>query len=484
MKREFLVNISFLIAINLLIKPVYLFGIDRTVQNTVDTGAYGLYFALFNFTFLFQIINDFGIQYFNNRNIAQHRHLLDKYFPHILLLKGLLALLYFAVIAGMAWWWGYSPVYFPLLLLLGFNQVLSSLILFLRSNLSGLGWYRLDSLLSVLDRLLLIFLCGALLVIPYFRRQFQIEWFVIAQTTTLLLTTLAAYLLLRKRLHPGWSFRWRPALLLLTLRESAPYALVIFLMTVYTRIDGVMIERLRPDGLIEADLYASAYRLLDASNMAGVLFAGLLFPMFARLLRQKQALAPLLHLAFQTLWAGAVALAAATIAFREAIMTALYVDGSAYSGRILGWLMLTFLATSGSYIFGTLLGAKGILRAMNVIALAGVLLNIVLNWRLIPAYGALGAAWATCATQFLVFLGQVIVARRSLTMRMPFALTGRLGAYTLTAALLSAALFLLEAGPWPLRFFTAFSLNLLAAFAFRLIDRRQLQQLWAAGDKE
>ncbi|NRA49561.1 MAG: oligosaccharide flippase family protein [Phaeodactylibacter sp.] len=95
MKREFLINIIFLLTANLLIKPFYLFGIDRTVQNTVEGDGYGLYFTLFNFTFIFQIVNDFGIQNFNNRNIAQHRHLIDKYFPNILVLKAGLGIVFF-----------------------------------------------------------------------------------------------------------------------------------------------------------------------------------------------------------------------------------------------------------------------------------------------------------------------------------------------------------------------------------------------------
>ena len=76
MNREFLLNILFLVFINLLIKPFFIFGIDLTVQNRVPDGDYGLYFTLFNFTYLFQILNDFGIQNFNNRNLSQHPQLL------------------------------------------------------------------------------------------------------------------------------------------------------------------------------------------------------------------------------------------------------------------------------------------------------------------------------------------------------------------------------------------------------------------------
>jgi hypothetical protein len=39
-----------------------------------------------------------------------------------------------------------------------------------------------------------------------------------------------------------------------------------------------------PDGKIQSSIYASAYRLLDAANMIAYLFAGLLLPLFARML--------------------------------------------------------------------------------------------------------------------------------------------------------------------------------------------------------
>ena len=474
----FLINIIFLVSINLLIKPLYLFGIDRSVQNAVHPGDYGLYFALFNFTYLFQIISDFGIQHFNNRNIAQYRQLLDKYFPNILVLKSLLTLLYFFVLTTLAWLWAYPLNYFPLLLLLGVNQALSSLILFLRSNISGLGLYRADSIVSVLDRLLMILFCGTLLIIPSTRLHFRIEWFVATQTITLLTTALTAFSLVRRRLQDRLRLRWRPALLWLTLRQSAPYALAVFLMTVYSRLDGVMIERLLNDGKLEADLYASAYRLLDAGNMIGYLFAGLLFPMFARLIKEAGPTVPLITFSFKLLWAGAVALAVATFFFRQPLMEALYRTGGPYSGQILGLLMVGFPMASSSYIFGTLLGAKGSLKALNQIAIAGVLLNISLNMALIPAYKALGAAAATCCTQFLVFFTQTAVARREFNLTMPFRECGEVLGFTACAILLGFLTMAYLPAPWFLKFLTVAGGSLLLAYLFRLISISYIRELF------
>lgn len=411
MKREFLINIVFLLAVNLLIKPFYLFGIDRTVQNTVPMGDYGLYFALFNFTFLFQIINDFGIQNFNNRNIAQHRHLLDKYFPNILILKGLLGLIYLSAVFIMAWLAGYGNQAFPILAIIAVNQMLSSLVLFFRSNISGLGKYRLDSLFSITDRLLLIVICGILLWTPAFRGQFRIEWFVWSQTAALGATAALAYWVIRGQIS-RLRFRFRWPFLLLLLRRSAPYALAVLLTSIYNRIDGVMIERLLPDGEIEADLYASAFRLFEASNMIGFLFAGLLLPIFSGMIQRGEATGSLVQMSFRLIGAAALALFCGMFFYRTEVMVALYDSGSVYSGRVLLYLMGGFFAVCGTYIFGTLLVANGSLRQLNYIFAGSLLFNVALNLLLIPTYKAEGAAIATCLTQFGVLACELILAHR------------------------------------------------------------------------
>ena len=85
--RKFITNLLILLCLNLLIKPFWILGIDRTIQNTVGTESYGFYFAIFNLTFLFNILLDFGITNFNNKNIAQNNHLLNKHFSGITLLR-------------------------------------------------------------------------------------------------------------------------------------------------------------------------------------------------------------------------------------------------------------------------------------------------------------------------------------------------------------------------------------------------------------
>jgi len=390
-----------------LIKPFYIFGIDRAVQNLVGAETYGGWYAsLLSFSYLLQIINDFGIQLFNNRNIAQHQQLLRKYLPNILVLKLMLGGVYMLITLGIGWFIGYDSIQFKILAFLAINQVLVSMIFYLRSNISGLHYYKTDSFFSALDKLLMIVFCGLLLWVPPFSDYFSIQNFVYAQTLSYVITVIVAFAWIMPKVNYQLKLRFSWPFIVLILKKSYPYALTVFLAGVFTRIDQVMLERLLTDGKEQAGIYAAAYRMLDASNMIGFLMAGLLLPMFAKLLQNKQSIVGLQQLGFKLLFVVSLTTAMLCWFYQVPIMTLLYDDATVYWGRILGILMFSFVAMGMSYVNGTLLSANGSLFGLNVVALCGAVLNIVLNAVLIGEYKAEGAAWATVFTQFLVAAGQ------------------------------------------------------------------------------
>ncbi len=420
--REFILNILLLVFINLLIKPFFIFGIDLTVQNRVGE-EYGLYFALLNLTYVFQILNDFGIQNFNSRYLSQHPQLLPKYFPNLLAIKGLLSIFYIVLTLGTAWGlFGYGRHELPVLLILLFNAVLVQLTLYLRSNVSGLGFYRLDSVLSSLDKLLMLATCGVLLWGNLPDVPLNIETFALAQTLALLLTALIVFVVLRKKadfpVRPSWARNWRAGrpVVLFLLRKSFPYALVILLMFAYTRLDGVLLERLLPDGKAHTEVFAGAYRLLDACNMFGFMVASLLLPMFARLLKSRgvAGVRSLASLGFNLMWAGSVTLATVVCLAREDLLHLMMpARASAYRWDTLGVLIWAFVPVSLTYIFGTLLTAHERLKAMNRVFVFGIVLNLSLNLLLIPRYQAFGTAVAAVLTQSFVSAGMMWLCART-----------------------------------------------------------------------
>ena len=419
MRREFLLNVFFLIGINVLIKPFYLFGIERTVQNVVGKETYGIYFTLLSLTYLLQALADLGVGNYNNRNIARHNQLLDKYFPYLLGLKLALGAFFLVVLFGVAAALGYtSALEWRLLIFLGINQVLISLILYLRTNISGLGGFRTDSRLSAMDKGLMVLIGSVLLFVPYFRARFRIEWLVYAQTASLVLTAATAFWLNGRRLS-RIRVRFQRSVWWVILRKSLPFALVLLLTSIYTRVDALMLSQLLPDGDAQVGIYGAAYRLLDAGNMLGFLFAGLLLPMFARMLKEKQRVLPMVQLSASLIWVISLTAAALLTVFRQPVMELLYDEATPYWGELLGTLIWTFPAVCGTYVYGTLLTANGRLAPMNWLFLISIFINVALNAYLIPRQAAIGAALATDLTQWGVLIGQMLLARRMLGLHAP-----------------------------------------------------------------
>jgi O-antigen/teichoic acid export membrane protein len=173
-----------------------------------------------------------------------------------------------------------------------------------------------------------------------------------------------------------------------------------------------MLERMLPDGKEQAGIYAQGFRILDAAAMFAFLYAGLLLPMFSRMIKQKKSIHQLTLFSFLLLIVPVVGITFASYFYRTELIDLLYHHHVDTSATIFGILILCFLGISTSYIFGTLLTANGDLRKLNIMAVGGVIVNITLNFILIPKYYALGSAIASLVTQTFVAILQVLLAKK------------------------------------------------------------------------
>jgi len=474
LKRKFITNLLLLLFLNVLIKPFWIFGIDLTVQNLVGDESYGLYFSLLNFSMILNIFLDLGITSFNNKNIAQHRQLLKKHVSNIVGLKFLLAGIYAVIAIILALIIGYKDVQLHLLFFLILNQFLISFTFYLRSNISGLHLFRTDSLLSVLDRTLMIAICSVLLYTNVTGQAFRIEWFVYAQTAAYLITSLITFGVVLARTGK-LKLKFDRRFFMVFLKKSYPYALLILLMSFYNRIDSVMLERLLANGKEQAGIYAHAFRLLDAASMFGVLFAGLLLPIFARMIKQKEDIGSMVQFSFLLLFVPALVISISSGFYDLEIMTLLKYSHPELSASIFRLLMVSFLGIATTYIFGTLLTANGSIRQLNWMALLGMGINVGLNLILIPQMQAYGSAWASLATQLFTALTQTILAVIFLKLNVNYRVIGKLVlfvGFVFLAGILSR-----QISNWVLGYFVMISASALFAFLIRLINLKALSEI-------
>ncbi len=108
--KKFYSSLGLLLFLNGVIKPIWIFGIDRRVQNEVGTEIYGVYFSLLSLSIVFSFLLDWGLTAFLNRQLAAGQKFYQENIGNLLLLKLFFAAVYIiaviitAAIAGISHW--------------------------------------------------------------------------------------------------------------------------------------------------------------------------------------------------------------------------------------------------------------------------------------------------------------------------------------------------------------------------------------------
>lgn len=463
-KRQFVSTIILLILANLIVKSFFIFGIDLQVQQRVGQSSYGLYFVLINLCYIFQIINDFGLNLIHNTDTAEHGYVRKERWSQMLRLKISLAIIYAVIVVAFASALGYMYAW-NLLGWLILNNILVSFILILRAGISGSAKYKTEAMISVMDKALMILFCGFLLVrFP----SFQIEWFVWSQTASLVITAIVAWIISSKFiLHLKSSaigFDLRSIF-----REALPYALAVFLMYVYTRSDSVMIEQLLPDGTAEVGVYAAGFRLLDAANMIAFLFGPLLIPMYVRLRQDKKETIQLMQLASGMMIFMTALISIGSFFWARDIMLLCYGKNDETWVMPFRILILNHVPIGLMYIFGSYLTAMKQMSRQNKLFVISVSINLVLNFILIPLWGIQGAAVTMLITQTVTTAGLIILSHHFLREKLNVTIAIRSAIYIVALISLGYFLEILQL-PWVVEISCFGALALFAAFLLKLLQ--------------
>jgi O-antigen/teichoic acid export membrane protein len=484
MHRIFFSNLLFSLLLNLLIKPIAIFGIDAQVQNVVGLDQYGLYFSLLSLSLILNILMDLGINNYVIKTVANNQEEAKSQISSILLLRLVLFLVYIGILFTSAFLLGYDSMALKLLFFLGLNQLFIVFIAYFRGFFSGLQHYKLDSFFSVFDRIILILTAGTVLLF-HTGYQMTIPLYIQLQTFGYFLTFLLAFIFFKRLVG---KINWKIDLqhFKSVLQKSLPYALLIILMSIYTRIDGVLLHELGENGNIQAGIYAKGFRLLDALYMFGMIFAGLLFPMFSNVLQESiQKVRELVILSANFLMSGVIVVVFIIILHEQQILNLIY---TSFEGAELPfiWLMLSFIGIAMNFVFGTLLTANGHLKELNIISAIGVVLNISLNIFLIPKYGATGAGFTAFITQMIMAITQFILCAKNFQLNVGFLRIAKWILFTLSV-MGSILLFLFAlltsdnnylGNSFGLILGIELLLGLILMFVFKFIELKQLKNLF------
>lgn len=416
-RKKFYSSLGLLIILNAIVKPIWIFGIDRAVQNQIGTAEYGTYFSLFGFSIVFSFLLDWGLTPFFNRQLAADPESFASRASSFFLLKLLLAFVYAGIVMGLAY--ATEVTEWKTLLLVIIIQILTSLFVFLRSIITAQQWFRTDAWLSVIDKTLMIFFCGIFLYLPAVFGTISLQDFLLIQTGCTLLAVLVTMFILARRGQVLFAKKFQVDKR--DLRAALPFALVVLLMSAHNRIDGFFLERLHPDGAHEAGLYAGAYRLLEASNMVCYLVGGFLLPFVSRLWSKHKKIDDVVINSRHLLVIFSLFIAITVFYNAEWLHDLLYTSEDPDAANIMRWCLPALVGYALVQVYGTVMTATGHLLQFCFIILLSLVLNIVLNFLMIPELGALACCYSAIASQMLCGIVTMIYVKQKtgISVRLP-----------------------------------------------------------------
>ena len=223
--------------------------------------------------------------------------------------------------------------------------------------------------------------------------QLDLIYFAVLISMEFLLMALGLLWIAKKeKLHFfDWKFDKKIALGLL--KDSYPLMLSSAMVVLYMRTDQVMIKQMLGD--FENGNYAMALRLSESWYFVPVIISASVFPAIINAKKKSKYLySKRLQQLFDMLVLIGLVVAIATNLVADELM--LFIDENFSGGasvlkiHIWGGILVALGVSSGKWLLIENLTKIALWRTI-----LGAILNIMLNWYLIPIYGINGAAWAT-----------------------------------------------------------------------------------------
>jgi O-antigen/teichoic acid export membrane protein len=217
------------------------------------------------------------------------------------------------------------------------------------------------------------------------------------------------------------------------LRGLAPFAAAFIGLTIYCKVDVLMLERASD---VEAGLYTAAYKFVDVFQALVIVAASAVYPRLSRA-GERSSRSEGGKRAAELLLLGALPAGLALSLVSAPLVLLVFGEAYAEAGDVLARLALLFPLLSLTILGSYILGAVGRMGPVALLYGAGLVVNVGLNLWLIPELGAVGASTARLVSEGVLVVGFMETLRRaagSLPGTRTLVVAGAAGA---TAALIS-----------------------------------------------
>jgi O-antigen/teichoic acid export membrane protein len=183
------------------------------------------------------------------------------------------------------------------------------------------------------------------------------------------------------------------------MRDAWPLIIAGLSIAVYMKIDQVMLGEMKDDATV--GIYATAAKISELWYIIPTAIAGSVYPKIVEL---RESSAPehyrqRMQDIYDAMAAIAYVIVIPVFLTAEPLIDLLFGESYAESSEVLKVHTWAFLFVAVGVIRGRWLVAENYTRFSMVAALIGAIVNVGLNYFLIPEYAGVGAAWATLLAQ-------------------------------------------------------------------------------------
>lgn len=376
--------------------------------GTEGLGRYSLIFSWFN---VFATIASLGMSAVISRDAAAMPEKVPALLSSALSLGTLSSLLLIGVIYLLRNGFGYDENTQVALALLSLAILPATLLSYFEATFVALERMEFIAFFSLSENLLRVMLSVLMLLLGH-----GIQAVAAVAVGTQMLACGAGLLFVRKLgLLPRGSFDLS---MLRHLVGAAPtFALIGVLAMVISKIDIFMLSKM---GAIEdVGLYGAGSRILEIASVLPASLCLSVYPGLARASKSNPELLPRLGgETFRYLFALTLPVAVGATVLAEPIMSFLYGSSFRSAATVLAVLVWMVIPYAWIRYYAYVLVAANRQRIDLLFNVMLLMLTAILNWLLIPRYGAVGAALAMLLSMCLYALGQHIYMRLCLRDRL------------------------------------------------------------------
>lgn len=363
--------------------------------------SYGRLYLAVSMAMILSISIDFGGNYLIPKEVSRNPGNTPRLLTSYIGVRTVLWIVSMGILMGFTYLAGYSSTVKLLVLILGISKLWEGISKVIRSCFQGYEMMEYPSLGMIIQKVFISGVSVGALLLGYGALTIAI-----IMAVGVLLKMITAFYFTPRIVQQKPKLDWSYSLDLI--KNSLPYFLWTLFSVIYYRVDAVMLSLITNDSIV--GWYGGAYRFFDVVMFLPNIYTTVIFPILSKLWdKDDLRMHNTLNKSIKYLLLAGIPVGILIFAFSKNIISLFYgLDEYGPSVNILQIFSISVVLVYVDFILGNTILASDKQKQWAWTGFAAVILNIVLNYLMIPyaqnvfQNGGIGAAIATFITEFTV----------------------------------------------------------------------------------